>query len=188
MAQVRFYKVATLPSSLQSNAFYYVLNGDFAESYITDQSGIARALGNSAMINGLLAEAIEGALATLNALEIASDIAARDALASGLERNVLVLVLDATGDATVTSGSALYAYNRAAGTFAKVAEYESMDVVVQWSSIQGRPSSTAAQIDSTVSQSHSHTNKATLDLLSADTDGLTYNGQPVSSSWATNNW
>lgn len=188
MAQVQFYKVSSLPGTLQPNAFYYVLNGGYAESYITDQTGTAKALGNSAMINALVGDAVDEAVATINALEIVPDIAARDALAASLQRNVLVLVIDATGDPSVAAGSALYAYDHAEDAFSKVAEYESMDVVVQWTSITGRPTSSPAQIDTAVSQSHTHANKATLDLLGAGADGLTYDGEPVSSSWSTLNW
>ena len=38
-----------------------------------------------------------------------------------------------------------------------------MDAVVQWSNINGRPTSSVAQIDSAVTNSHTHSNKAVLD-------------------------
>jgi hypothetical protein len=38
------------------------------------------------------------------------------------------MVADATGDATVAAGAALYFYNLATTTYVKVAEYESMDL------------------------------------------------------------
>lgn len=50
---VRFYKVTELPAILTANAFYYVENGQYAESYLTDDSGVAKKLGNSAMIEAL---------------------------------------------------------------------------------------------------------------------------------------
>lgn len=50
---VRFYKVTTLPGVLTPNSFYYVENGQYAESYLTDDSGVAKKLGNSAMIEAL---------------------------------------------------------------------------------------------------------------------------------------
>jgi hypothetical protein len=55
-------------------------------------------------------------------------IAARNAL-TGLSTGDRVFVVDATGDATVASGWAIYVY-RAAGTWTKVAEQEGLDVVV----------------------------------------------------------
>lgn len=186
MALVKFYKVATLPGTLEPDSFYYVENGSYAESYLTNSSGVARALGNSAMINALISAAITDALTDYSALEVVADIAARDALA--LERNALVLVIDATADPTVDAGSALYAYVEADASWVKVAEYESMDVVIQWASIQGGPSSTPAQIDTAVSQSHTHSNKAVLDKFTESAGQPQYNGQPIKSGWETANW
>lgn len=60
------------------------------------------------------------------------------------ERNALLvfaglraLVIDATGDATVASGYAEYVWSGTAWT--KTGEGESMDAVVQWANIQGKP-------------------------------------------------
>lgn len=55
-------------------------------------------------------------------------VAERNALT--LETNAFVVVGDATGDATVASGSALYFYNSSTTSFMKLAEYESMDLVI----------------------------------------------------------
>lgn len=186
MALVKFYKVATVPGSLEPDSFYYVENGSYAESYLTDSSGQPRAIGNSAMINALIGAAITDALSGLNALEVVPDIAARDALV--LERNALALVIDATADPTVDAGSALYAYVEADASWVKVAEYESMDVVIQWSSIQGRPDSSPAQIDTAVSQSHTHSNKAVLDKFSESAGQVLYSGKAIQANWETANW
>lgn len=188
MALVKFNKVTALPSTLDANTFYFVENGTFAESYITDNEGAARSVGNSAMINSLVADALAGWSGSASALSIVADIAARDALILTLDVNAMILVIDATGDATVTAGSALYAYSASATQVYKIAEYESMDVVLQWSAIQGGPSSAPAHIDEAVTFRHSHANKATLDDLGEDAEGLTFKGQGVSSRWATNNW
>ena len=50
---VKFYKVTSLPISLDSDSFYYVENGSYAESYITNSSGVAKKIGNSQMIEAL---------------------------------------------------------------------------------------------------------------------------------------
>lgn len=50
MSDVRFYKVTSLPQVLVPNSFYYVENGNYAESYLTDDSGIAKKIGNTVMI------------------------------------------------------------------------------------------------------------------------------------------
>jgi len=188
MAQVRFFKVTTLPGSLQPDSFYFVENGSYAESYLTNSSGVARAVGNSAMINALISEALANWSGVASTVQIVADIAARDALIATLEANAMILVIDATADPTVDAGSALYAYDATAEETYKVAEYESMDVVLQWADLVGGPTSTPAQIDNSVSLAHSHSNKSTLDLLGADADGLLYNGQGVTTRWTNNNW
>lgn len=65
-----------------------------------------------------------GALDMSNTAVFAADIAARDALE--LTKSSFVMVADATGDATVTAGAALYFYNLGADSYTKIAEYEGM--------------------------------------------------------------
>jgi len=184
MAEVAFHKVASLPGSLASNAFYLVENGDYAETYVTDSSGVAKMVGNSAMIAALAPGGGGG-----DQLTIVADIAARDALTP--TDNIFVLVTDASDDATVASGAALYVWDSLATDWVKVAEYESMDVTVAWSSITGKPSSSVSDIDDAVSKKHAHSNLSVLNGLS-DTGGvLQYGGNPVDArkiDWATNNW
>lgn len=50
MADVKFFKVTVLPQVLVPNSFYYVENGNYAESYLTDDSGVAKKIGNTVMI------------------------------------------------------------------------------------------------------------------------------------------
>lgn len=50
MADVRFYKVTSLPPVLVPNSFYYVENGSYAEAYLTDADGVAKKVGNTEMI------------------------------------------------------------------------------------------------------------------------------------------
>lgn len=196
MAQINFHKVATLPGVLQPNSLYFVENGTIAETYITNSVGVARSVGNSEMITSIVTasvgsivdDAVDGAIASLNAVEIVADIDARDALAASLSRNALIIVEDATADPTVDAGSAMYAYNHVTDTFSKLTEYESLDVVISWANISGRPSSTPAEIDAAVTNSHTHTNKTVLDALGDDEGVLTYNGDPVQASWSTTNW
>jgi len=188
MARVNFNKVTSLPGTLDPNTFYFVENGTFAESYITDNEGNARAVGNTAMINSLIQAALADFSAEGNALEIVTDITARDALTATLSGTAMILVVDASGDPTVGSGSALYAWDGGSSTLYKIAEYESMDVIVQWSSIQGGPSSSPAQIDSSVAASHTHANKSVLDKLGSDAEGLLFDGVGVGSRWTTTNW
>lgn len=178
---VKFFKVTTLPVTPVADAFYFVVNGTYAESYLTDSTGTAKLIGNTTMIEDLIADN------AVNSLEIVADITARDALV--LTRNTIVLVLDATDDVTVTTGAATYAYRHSDTSFTKIAEYESMDLILQWDNIQGKPTSTPAQIDQAVTDSHTHANKTVLDLLSEDGDGdLAYDGVKVSSVWQEAAW
>lgn len=188
MALIKFYKVNTLPGVLEGDSFYYVSNGDIAESYLTNSAGVAKSVGNSAMINALIQEALADLTIQGNAIEIATDIDARDALTEAATSNLLILVIDASDDSTVGSGSALYAFSFAAQTTYKVAEYESMDVILQWSSIVGGPTSTPTQIDLAVSQSHAHANKTVIDKLSDVGGQLQYDGAPLTTNWTTQNW
>ena len=86
-------------------------------------------LASSATLSSDVANAINTEIAKLdqsNTAVYAATIAARDALV--LTKNSFVFVQDATGDATVTLGAAMYFYNKTASTYTKIAEYEGMDV------------------------------------------------------------
>lgn len=76
---------------------------------------------------------------------VVSTIADRNNL-TGLQTGDTVWVTDATGDSSVKVGAALYIYN--GSVWVKMAEAESMDVIVRWDDIDGRPTSTTANIDS----------------------------------------
>ncbi|MDX2008211.1 MAG: hypothetical protein SFU83_23455 [Meiothermus sp.] len=184
---LKFHQVTALPGTLEPDSFYYVLaagGNTYVEAYITDNSGNPKAIGNTARTNALIAAQISA----LNQVYNVANIAARNALAASLGSNALVLVTDATGDATVASGAAMYFWNDSGETWTKVAEYESMDVVVQWANITGKPTSTPAQIDSAVANAHTHSNKSTLDKLTDPGGSLLYNGNAISSDWSTNDW
>lgn len=184
-----FYAVNSLPQTLIANALYYVANGDYAESYVTDKNGVAKMVGNSTMINTLISQQLANWTGAANQVTVVADLAARDALVSGATTNLMVTVVDASDDPTVDAGAALYSYEVATSTWYKLSEYESMDVVVTWNAISGKPTSSAAQIDSAVSQTHTHANKAALDKVGEDANGdLTYNGSSVRTKWSEKNW
>ncbi|WP_165676576.1 hypothetical protein [Metapseudomonas otitidis] len=188
MSTIQFHKVSSLPGTLAADAFYFVQNGTYAEGYLTNAAGEARAIGNSSMINALITDALSSLPSSGAPLVFVADIAARDALEGSLTSAAFVLVQDATGDPTVTAGAALYAWNPSTTSWLKVAEYESMDVTLTWNAIQGRPTSTPAQIDSAVAASHSHANKATLDKFSESGGLLRFNGSPIPAEWNGSNW
>lgn len=176
MSALQIFKITTLPATLVGNAIYLVGTAARAtevDIYVTSNDGSAvRKVPNTVDIQNM----INSATAALSSLDIVDDIDARDALTP--TANKMVLVLDATGDSTVASGSATYVYRASTSQWIKIAEYESMDVTVSWGDIVGRPTSSVAQIDTAVAQAHVHPNKTELDKISEDTSGnFMYNGQ-----------
>lgn len=199
MAQLKFYKITVLPAEGQwePNALYF-LERDvqgmlIAESIITNQAGEPRGLGNTEVTGMLISAALQDFAQSSQALRMAADIAQRDAMArSDPQINKLILVADATADASVEQGAALYFYDVSQDTFTKVAEYESMDIEFAWASIKGGPNSTPAQLDDAAAKAHAHANKGVLDLLGENaSQQLTFRGAALgggSMEWATVNW
>lgn len=172
---LKFFKETALPGTLQPNSVYFIAPAakpDYVELYVTGTSASAvKRIVNSDDVQSM----INASLAGFAALQVVDDIAARDALAP--TANTLVLVKDATDDSTVASGAATYVYEVATTTWTKVGEFESLDVVLQWSNIQGKPSSSVADIDDAVAKKHSHANKTQLDKVGEDGSGnFQYNG------------
>lgn len=85
-----------------------------------------------------------------------------------VEDSLQILVLDASGDGTVDSGWATYIYSEAINGWRKLSEQESMDVVIDWSNLTGKPSSTTVQIDNTVAASHAQNSDIKLAEGTAD--------------------
>lgn len=182
--KVNFRRYTSLPAGQlppDSLVFVKAPGIGVVEHYITDSSGNTFPLGNTQMINDIFDER----LMDQNFVEFADNIAAMYAFATPLTRNMLFLVLDATGDpdGLVAAGSAFYAYKYDtnvpfADRFTFISDFESQNLNIAWESISGKPSSNPAQIDLAVANSHTHANKAVLDKLSVDADGdLTYDGQ-----------
>lgn len=69
-------------------------------------------------------------------IRFVANIAARDAI-TGAFAGLSAYVADATGDSTVTSGGAFYMHNGTA--WIKTSEAESMDLILQWANITGKP-------------------------------------------------
>lgn len=182
--EVKFFKVATLPGTLQPDSWYLVSNGNYAETYVTDNTGVGKMVGNSTMINNLISTQLTG----LSQTYVVADIAARDALTATLNRNAVIQVISAIADTSVFAGGATYLWDDANSVSVKISEFESMDVVLNWSSIVGKPTSTPGAIDAAVTNSHTHSNKASvLDLLTESGGVLFFNGVEVK-NWNTINW
>jgi hypothetical protein len=100
-----------------------------------------------------------------------------------------VYVIEATGDTTVTAGGATYLYNPGTTSWVKASESESMDLVLSWANLTGKPASAVADIDDTVVKRHTHANATELAKIGEDAGGsMTYNGTPVGANWASAAW
>ena len=77
---------------------------------------------------------------------VAADYDALTALVETLEKNTFVFVNDASGDATVDAGSALYFIDADQRTFTKVYEYEGLDVQIPNLAILGNFSEVGGQL------------------------------------------
>lgn len=186
MAHLKIYRETALPSTLEPYAIYLIAptdKPDYVEMYVTNNDGSkAKRHFNETDVKTMIAQVI----AAGSQLAVVDNIAERDKIESPKQGNE-VYVIDATGDSSVTSGGARYLRNN--NTWLKIAETESMDLQLNWNNIQGKPDSTAAQIDSAVSQAHTHANKTQLDKIGEDGQGnLTYGGNAVKTEWQSTGW
>lgn len=185
---LNIHRVNTLPGTPAPSSLYFVKSADSdkIDIYMTGTTGSEiRHVITKTEIQALISASMSG----LNSIQIVADITARNALAAGLTANGLVLVLDATGDGTVTTGSALYAYRLSDTSWIKLSEFESLDVTLTWAALTNKPTSSVANIDDAVTKRHAHANLATLDKLSENVDGyLTYNANPIAPVLATTDW
>lgn len=77
---------------------------------------------------------------------VVADITARDALVNVISGQI-AYVVDATGDTTVKLGAASYIYD---GTnWVKIAEFESLDIIIDWSDIQNKPEIPSIKVSTT---------------------------------------
>ena len=188
MALFKIYRETALPAfPLQPYAIYLIAPAakpNYVEMYVTNSNGsAARRIINEADIQSM----INTAVANVNNIQIVADIAARNALAP--TNTKYVYVKNATGDATVASGGATYLWDTDTSTWVKISEAESLDVSLTWANLQGKPTSTADQIDTAVTNSHTHSNKTQLDKVGEDAGGnFTYGGVIPHVAWASVGW
>lgn len=170
-------RVNALPETLAAETIYLVKTGTELTLTVTGTTGaVVATTVSKADVNTAISTAI-GALDMSNSVEFAANIAARDAMT--LTKSAFVYVADATADESVNAGAAMYLYDYVNTTWHKVTEYESLDLVLSWDNITGKPDSSVADIDDAVAKRHSHANMAVLDLLTAPDGQLLYNGAPV---------
>ncbi|MDB9741455.1 hypothetical protein OAB00_01230 [Akkermansiaceae bacterium] len=193
---MKFRQEISLPAPAGTAPFYtpdcfYLIGqlgnatSDTCEIYVTDNDGNIKKVGNTPMIEAIVTEQ----LATVGSINIVATYGDLPA-ATSATANEFYLVQDASGDSTVDSGAAMYVLNAADDTFTKVHEFESLseNLSLDWSQVANGPSSTPAQIDSTVTNSHTHANRTAIDPFSFDgNNDLTHNGSRVAVQ-VSNNW
>ena len=178
------FKLTAVPSlPCDQNAVFFVAppgKPNYIEVYISNNAGTAlRRLLTDTDIQELINTSIAG---ISGEMPIVANIAERNALT--LTKNTQVLVLNATGDSTVASGAATYLYRASTTSWIKLSEAESMDLVLQWANIQGKPTSSPTAIDTAVANSHTHSNKTQLDKIGENADGLLiYNNSLPKIGW-----
>lgn len=185
MTVLTIHRTTSVPAVLVPNAIYFVNapNSTYAEIYLTGNTATAERLINEADVQAMINTAVVG----VNNLTVVADIPARDAL--NLTGDAMVLVLDATADATVDTGGATYAWQSAQTTWIKISETESMDLQLTWTALQGAPASPVADIDDAVSKRHIHANMTQLGKIDQDGNGfLLYDGNLPHVGWDSTDW
>ncbi|MDO4897054.1 MAG: hypothetical protein Q3971_06800 [Moraxella sp.] len=179
-------KLTAVPSTPTTpNTFFFISSSsapNYVELYVSSNDGATlKRLINEADIKALIAAQIS----TAGKYTVVDDINARN----DLSQKGFAYVKDATADSTVKAGGAFYLYNETDSTWVKLSEAESMDTSLSWDSIQGKPNVTAHQIETAVSQAHTHANKTELDKIGQDSQGnLTYDGKAVGGVTVVANW
>lgn len=185
MATLQIFRETALPGTLVNDAIYFIANPatpNYVETYVVNGAGNVKRSPTTSDIAAQISSAITAAGGTV----VVANIVARDALAN--TQGLQAYVIDATGDITVSSGAAMYIFDISLG-WVKTAEFESMDLVLSWSAVTGKPTSTPAAIDAAVGNSHTHANKTQLDLIGQDAGGnLTYNGNLPVVAWSSTGW
>jgi hypothetical protein len=165
---LKFRKVTSLPATFEGSTMYMVPDAtdpNLFEMHLSTSNGSSvKHLPNKADITNTINVAIGAAMTATGSIKVVANNTARNALAPTIV--TMALVLDATLDPTVASGSATYVFDPAASTWSKIAEYESLDLQFNWAGLVGKPTSTVGDIDLAVTNSHTHANKAVLDGLS----------------------
>lgn len=189
MPTYQVFKETALPGSLQPNSIYLVAPAarpDFVEMYVT---GTTAAVVKRVIDHATVQTMIDSAVAAgSGGIVIVDDIAARDAIEDPTNA-LTVLVVDASADPTVNAGGATYVYRASNTSWIKISETESLDLVLDWANLTGRPTSAVADIDAAVAARHSHTNKTQLDKVGEDGEGnFTYGGTAPKISWNTTEW
>ena len=158
--------------AIKKAEFYYA--EDEQKVYVGTQVGASTGLLMESEIGQKVASLVEGKIPldqlpdSVNQVHTAQTIEERDAIDSQNRYDSMrVMVMDASGDPTVVNGWAIYAWMSGEAKWEKIQEKEGIDLIIEWSTIQGKPTSSVVQIDDAVTKRHSHANKGILDATTA---------------------
>ena len=193
MSTYNFFREDAMPASPVASSIYAIKGPGATEAQIyivgTDPVTDTRHLITAAEVDAKITAANVANAEMLTA----ADITARDALT--LTQNQLVMVTDASDDTTVTAGTAVYFYTQSDDSWTKIYEFEGMDVVLEWTNIQGKPVSSVSDIELAATRAAAHTetvldidtvvgtlkgNQTELAKISEDLDGhFVYDGVTI---------
>lgn len=172
--EMQFFKLTSLPATLEPDAWYVIKNGSYVEVYVTDENSVPIASTNLNIIN----DQIDSRLAGYSTIKVVANITARNAHAAANMKDQLYYVVDATDDPTVASGSAIYAYEYEVDTHYKVQEANNLEL--EWASILNGPTSSPAAIDGAVAKAHEHNNLSLLQRVTeSPKNNLALDGKAV---------
>ncbi len=138
MAVLKIHRLENLPAQLNPNTIYLVnrqTQPQRVELYVTDNtSTIVKSITTDSGIQAIMNSYLLG----VSELVVVDNIATRDNL--NPTGDIAVLVVDASNDPEVGSGSALYLYDMEANRWVKTTEYRDIDMSVipnfNWEAIE----------------------------------------------------
>lgn len=184
MVKTRIEWVRRLPQEILPSTIYLLRSesGSFAEIFLSNSDATeVRHIFDSTDAKAMIDEAISG----FSSVMVVDTIEERDQL--DLTKNTQVMVLDATGDETVSRGAATYIYREEGKEFIKISEFESLDVTLNWDDLVGRPASGPDAIDEAVQKAHGHENIEVLDKFHEE-DGNLLHGENAIVTTRNNEW
>lgn len=178
MSKFNIVRVTELPSTITPSTMYILKRpgSEIAEVHFTNNNG-------TTLVPGISEQFVEQKVASLigsgmGSIDIVDNIDERNRL--NKPGNMLVMVLDASGDEFGSSGTALYLYRVNNNSYYRISVFNEDGaaigaggtVNVLWNSILGKPNSTPEQIDQAVNMAHEHVNKSVLDRIGISESGV----------------
>jgi len=126
-------KVLSLPATLAPNTIYATRDGESGSIlHLTNRLG-------SVVFSTPSLAVIDSRVASVTGGIVVYPTYAAMTGATAPTTNVMIHVIDATGDTTVLDGGATYLYVVATTSYVKISEFESMDLILTWENILNKP-------------------------------------------------